>query len=151
MGVRLPEVESVEDLVNRTVNLTPHAITLVLGKGGVAQIPPSGKVFRLDEKEVVVGELCGIPVVEKEYELPPLENFPELQNPDLIILVSQKVLEALQPLIDKGEIKAFVISPDTGKRVVRDTEGRIIGTEGLVTRIPRLEGESHEGKKKKLR
>ncbi|MEM2460026.1 MAG: hypothetical protein QXV20_02010 [Candidatus Hadarchaeales archaeon] len=151
MGVRLPEVESIEDLVNRTVNLTPHAVTLVLQSGGVAKIPPSGKVFRLDEKEVVVGELCGIPVVEKEYELPPLENFPELRDPSRIIIVSQKVLEALQPLIDKGEIKAFVVSPDTGKRVVRDTEGRIIGTEGLVTRVPRLEVESHGGKKKRLR
>ncbi|MEM2265212.1 MAG: hypothetical protein QW687_00065 [Candidatus Hadarchaeales archaeon] len=105
----------------------------------------------MDEKEVVVGELCGIPVVEKEYELPPLENFPELRDPSRIIIVSQKVLEALQPLIDKGEIKAFVVSPDTGKRVVRDTEGRIIGTEGLVTRVPRLEVESHGGKKKRLR
>lgn len=151
MGVRLPEVESVEDLVNRAVNLTPHTVTLVLEEGGVVQIPPSGKVFRLEEEEVEVGRLHGIPVVEKVYKLPPLENFPELQDPDRIVIVSLVVLEALKPLINEGRIKAFVVAPDTGKRVVRDTEGRIIGTGGLVTKIPTLEVESHGGKKKKLR
>ena len=107
----------------KLVNLTPHSITIMDSEEKVVvEIPPSGKILRLEETVVEAGEIDGIPLVRKVYgvpELPPRE-------PDTVYVVAPLLLQYVR--------RADFVAPDTGPQsVVRDAEGRIIGVKRFMT------------------
>jgi len=115
------------------VNLTPHPITVFVGDRQTT-IPPSGKVLRAEENdsEPFIFEVEGMGCfegVERKLELNQTLVKIFAENPDILFIVSLPLLELLR----QHDANLFnVAAPDTGKRVVRDSEGRIIGTKGFV-------------------
>ena len=102
----------------RFVNLTPHKITIQTRELGAIDIPPSGKVLRLQTLSEEVGKIEGIPVVRVSYGKPEFEP-PVRENTYYIVST---------PVIEHFSREDF-IAPDTSPEgVVRDTSGRIIGT-----------------------
>ena len=116
----------------KIVNLTPHAITIILPDGQKLEIPPSGTVARVSVKAKEVGKLeyagMEVPIVKLEYG--DVVGLPEPQE-GTIYLVSTLVLMALK---DKGIKRNDVFSPDTSpESAIRDSQGRIIGVRRLQT------------------
>ena len=112
------------------LNLTPHAITILLDDGREVNIPPSGDVARVKTTAIPAGtvgpeciptvrqRLGKVTVVTKGGAVIPFEEY-ATQRPDTIFVVSLIVLRALQ-----GE--PYVVAPDTGPAsAVRDEYGRI--------------------------
>ncbi len=115
----------------RIVNLTPHPINIAVKDGRTIEIPPSGKSLRLLEVDeptdpVLIGN-DEVEVVKRSFSLP--ENFPELDDPDVIAIVSLPVLMALR----NRPIAARIVAPDTGSGAVRDEKGNIIAVKRFVT------------------
>lgn len=112
----------------KIVNLTPHALNLVVGDRTVT-IPPSGTVARVNVTRTVVDTVSvdgvEIPINETVYgEVvglpdPAVLNIPELQ-PDTVYIVSALVAQAAK--------RPDVLIPDD---LVRDEAGRVIGARAL--------------------
>lgn len=99
------------------VNLTPHPITIEVGKGQI-KIEPSGVVPRAKQTEKDCGEINGIPVVKMTFG--EVENMPAPKE-NTIFIVSAITAQALKNRDD-------VFAP---AHPVRDAEGRIIGCRAL--------------------
>lgn len=102
------------------INLTPHALTLVLPDGSTVTIPPSGVVARVTTEEVVVGQVAGVPLVERRFGA--VDGLPEDGTP---CLVSALVAGAVPGR--KG-----VYAPDTGSTALRNEKGHITAVTRLV-------------------
>lgn len=106
------------------LNLTPHAITLVIdcdGKKCQTVVPPSGTVARVAMVERLTGRsINGIPVIERIAG--EVTGLPE--NGELC-LVSSMVLSACQG-------RQNVFAPDTGPTAIRDDKGNIVAVTRLV-------------------
>ncbi len=61
----------------KLINLTPHPV-VVLDDGGkkILEIPPSGKVARVEVKREPVGTLNGVPLVRNSYGEPVVGDLP---------------------------------------------------------------------------
>lgn len=112
----------------KLINMTPHKVTIRKKDGSEVSIEPSGKVFRLEERDEVIGEIDGIEVVKREFTLSELPS--EFDDDDAVILVSLPALLALRAAQIKT--KATILAPDTGSGAIRDAEGRIVGTKRLI-------------------
>jgi hypothetical protein len=106
-------------------NLTPHAITVVIGEHFVT-FPPSGMVARVEAVESAAEPLCdelgntAIPVVRRTTGR--VVGLPDDGGP---YLVSAMVLAACP-----GRLGVF--APDTGATAVRDAKGQIVAVRRLV-------------------
>ena len=100
------------------INLTPHALVIVLKDGSKITIDPSGIIPRVSTTVVQVGEEGGIPLFRTEYgqvtDLPPAE--------DGKLFVVSGLLKAACP--DRKDLL-------TPAKQIRDEAGRVIGCEGL--------------------
>ena len=101
------------------VNLTPHAVTIVLPSGDTVTLPPSGTVARCSTSSEVVGEVNGIPVSRVSYG--EVVGLPEM-TPYTRFVVSGLVRSAVP---HRGD----VFSPGD---LVRDAGGNVVGCRGLV-------------------
>lgn len=99
------------------VNLTPHVLNLRNSAGEMVEIAPSGTVARVSETIVELETVAGFKVAAKTYG--DVENLPDAA-PDTIYVVSALVLQRVN--------RPDVFAPGTA---IRDTEGKIIGAEGL--------------------
>ena len=101
------------------VNLTPHAIDVVVHEGSAAiSIPASGAVARVAQSSDLVGEIAGIPVFQNSYG--DVEGIPAPQD-GTVYIVSAMAAQAV-----RGRDDVLVPGP-----AVRDADGRIIGCNGL--------------------
>jgi len=118
--------------MTKIVNLTPHEIDFMLEDGTEIKIPPSGRVARLEEETKVIGEIDGIPVVQKQLKI--LQGLPEPQ-PDTIYIVSlvvaQKVKEMNQYHTAKHEFSKIRDDIYIIGESIRDEAGRIVGAKSL--------------------
>ena len=101
------------------VNLTPHAVTIVLPIGDTVTLPPSGTVARCSTSSEVVGEVNGIPVSRVSYG--EVVGLPEATEGTMFV-VSALVRSAVPHRKD-------VASPGD---LVRDAAGAVVGCKGLV-------------------
>jgi hypothetical protein len=99
----------------KIINLTPHKVN-VAGK----EIESSG-VARIQESNVAVGEIDGIPIVRQVRGS--VEGLPDFEY-GVYYIVSRPVFDALSrsDLLAIGE-------------TIRDSEGRVVGAKNLVGRI----------------
>ena len=102
------------------INLTPHALSVQLPDGSTTTIPPSGVVARVTTEEVVVGQVVGVPVVERRFGA--VEGLPDEGVP---CLVSALVAGAVPGR--KG-----VYAPDTGPTAIRNDKGHVVAVTRLV-------------------
>lgn len=100
------------------VNLTPHAIVIVVGDTTLT-IPPSGRVARVTSTSSPVGEVEGVPLHRVEFG-----QVEGLDNPQegIVQIVSAMVRAALPG-------RADLASPGD---LVRDSAGQVIGCRGLI-------------------
>jgi len=112
------------------VNLTPHAIDIITDEKSLSgfNIPPSGKILRLKEKDTILPKNDNVnddfDIITREYQLEDLDNIAPIIE-GIRYLVSSLVL----PYV-KGRNDMF--SPDTGSGAVRNMDGKIIGTKRLI-------------------
>jgi len=120
----------------RILNMTPHAINVELPDGRRIEIPPSGKVFRLNEKDEPAGtvsvqvadETVEVEVVRREFVL---ANYEELFDEDVVAIVS---LPSLISIRQAGiQTKATIVAPDTGATAIRDERGQIVAVRRFIT------------------
>jgi hypothetical protein len=91
--------------------------------GEWVEVPPSGKIARVETEQKKVEEVDGIPVYLVKYGKP--RDLPEPQK-DTVYLVSQLVLQCLSGRPD-------VLAPDTSPTgAIRDNKGQIIGVKALI-------------------
>lgn len=102
------------------LNLTPHPITVRRPDGTETVYPPSGTVARVAMTEEVVGDLDGVPVVQRTPGQ--VTGLPDDGTP---CLVSSMVLAAVP-----GRPNTF--APDTGATAIRDDAGQIVAVTRLV-------------------
>ena len=114
------------------INLTPHAITIILDDGDdtAVTIQPSGSIARvaMDEQKVrPIEDEHGngvVPVITRKAGAVTGLPRPELGK---YVLVSGMVLDDLA-----GQSRFDVFAPDTGAGAVRDEVGRIVAVRRLV-------------------
>ncbi len=102
------------------LNLTPHAITLRRSDGSEVVFPPSGTVARVTTREVVKGEVDGVPVVRTEYGA--VEGLPEEGTPCLVSAIVRMAVPG----------RRGVYSPDTGPTAIRDERGQVVAVTRLI-------------------
>jgi len=110
------------------VNLTPHDIVIYDEDGETVKlvIKPSGKVARVTVKRKKVGKINGVPVYRNEFS--EVEGLP-FPKRGVVYIVSILVQQALKL---RGIKRKDIVSPDTSPEgVVRDKNGRILGTKGF--------------------
>jgi len=121
--------------MRKFVNLTPHEVRIFCDSGEEVVVPPSGKIFRLDEEDEVIGKVNGIEIVRRTFKVP--MNVKEMfDDPEAIYIVSLPALMALKTVRkEHPELMDIVTicAPDTGAGAVRDEQGRIVGTRRLIT------------------
>ena len=101
------------------VNLTPHALNLILASGEVRTVAPSGNVARCATVSEVVGEVNGVALSRTTYG--EVVGLPEATEGTLFV-VSALVRSAVPHRKD-------VASPGD---LVRDAGGNVVGCKGLV-------------------
>ena len=120
--------------MTKFVNLTPHKIALYRKDGSTIEIEPSGKVFRLEERDRVIANVEGIDIVAREFVIP-TEVKSYFDDPRAVYIVSLPALMALATL-EKAHPElmdiSWIVAPDTGSGAVRDEQGRIIGTRRFI-------------------
>lgn len=108
------------------INLTAHAINVILGEKEIAF--PSQGLARVKTEEKETEKINGIPVVKTVYT--DVEGLPEPEE-DTIYLVSTLVLQALKA---NGIERPDCLAPNTGlSGAIRDDQGRIVGVRGFQT------------------
>lgn len=100
------------------INLTPHALNLRAADGSIQVIPPSGQVARVAETRVALPPVAGLSVSRATYGA--VEGLPD-PTEGKIFVVSGMVLAAVPH-------RADVFAPGPA---IRDSEGKIIGADGL--------------------
>jgi len=121
--------------MRKFVNLTPHEIKIITTSGREIIVPPSGKVFRLEEEDEAMGDIEGIEVVRRTFKVP-AEAKEMFDDPEAVYIVSLPALMALKTVRkEHPELMDIVTicAPDTGAGAVRDEQGRIVGTRRLIT------------------
>lgn len=111
----------------RLINLTPHAIRIVVGDSELI-VPPSGQVARVSQGYRDLGTLAfgdvDVSVVATTYGdiigLPP-------EEPGVFYITSAIVAQAAWAM---GRLD--VLAPDTGAGAIRDEEGKIVGVTRLI-------------------
>ena len=103
------------------VNLTPHALSLIVGPETVT-VPPSGTVARVTVTREPAGAVTvdGVQVPLYRTTYGAVEGLPDPQ-PDTLYVVSALVASAARGRDD-------LVVPDD---LVRDEQGRVIGARGL--------------------
>ena len=99
-------------------NLTPHAITIVYGRGKIVRVIESSGSVRLASKTVSQGETDGIPLSKTVFGEP--VGLPEF-NCDTLLIVSQLVKNAFP-------MRSDLVVP---AEMVRDEKGAILGCKSL--------------------
>ena len=117
--------------MRKFVNLTPHPITIFRTDGSTVNVEPSGKVFRLREKDVIVTEIDGVSVVHRQFYIAP-EDLEVFSDPSAVYIVSLPALIALSTIKDPNLSKFTIVAPDTGRGGVRDEKGNIVGTKNFI-------------------
>lgn len=113
----------------RFINLTPHEITVFIDSNNTLKIPPSGTIARVEQKEIQVGSVNGIPIYKTVYG--EVVGLPAPQE-NTIYIVSLLVLQALQA---HGVSRDDVVAPNTAPTpvgAVRDATGKIIGVKSFI-------------------
>jgi len=121
----------------KILNLTPHPIVIRRKDGSEITIEPSGLVWRLKEEDVditrVVGlDTGGIEVVARRFSVDMSTMPQEIWSADIVI-VSLPMLLSLKAALRPVPTKPLFCAPDTGSGVIRDEQGRIVGTTRLIT------------------
>jgi hypothetical protein len=102
------------------VNTTPHPIKIIL-QGEVLEIPAAKQPLRLREETKFIGIAGNIPLYEKEFfledDLPPEDD-----KEEILYIVPAIIAQAL-----RRKRRDLVVPHD----FVRDTNGNIIGCQGL--------------------
>ena len=123
--------------MTKLVNLTPHEIDIMNDKNEVVmKIPPSGKIARVTEDNLLQGHVNEIPLYYKAYkemieELPD-PVYPKNRNPDslewydycTLYIVSLPVAQVVGNTTNRHDM---LIVGDS----VRNEKGEIIGTRSL--------------------
>jgi hypothetical protein len=115
----------------RFVNLTPHAVTVFRNDGSSFTIEPSGKVFRLRERDVVTANIDGVDVVRRQFYIAP-EDLELFNDPSAVYIVSLPALMGLATITEPDLSQFWIVAPDTGGGAVRDEKGNITGTRHFV-------------------
>ena len=101
------------------VNLTPHPVVIFFEDGTTHEIPPAGRIARVETVVEKAGNVLvsgkEVPLMKQRYGK--VIGLPELQE-DVLYIVSNVVAQAVA-----GKRKDVVIPAD----FVRDEQGRIIG------------------------
>ena len=100
------------------VDLTPHAIDIVVSDNDVVSIPPSGLICRRDEVITPLEPLDGIPLTKVSYG--DVYDIPK-EIKGIKLIVSRMIKDALP---DRNDL----LVPGM---LVRDKEGRILGCGSL--------------------
>lgn len=100
------------------INLTPHTLNILDGKGEILTLAATGQVARVAETRVPSGEIDGIPVDGLRFG--EVTGLPAPQD-GVTYIVSALVAKATAN-------RADVVSPGAP---VRDDTGQIIGARGL--------------------
>jgi len=110
--------------ITKMINLTKHPISLI-GKAGITEIPPSGKIARIKFKKKSLRLVEGLPVPVNPLSEPEfIEGLPDPQE-GTVYLVSRLVITHIRSRPD-------VFAPDTSwGSTVRNNFGDIVG----VTRL----------------
>lgn len=104
------------------INLTPHAITVVVGNEKIVY-PASGTIARVATVEIQTNTLHGIPVFKQEYGS--VESLP-MPDPNVdAYIVSAVVLAALK------KTRHDVVAPNTGPTAIREN-GQIVAVRSFV-------------------
>lgn len=101
------------------INLTPHAINVLEG-GKMLEIPASGIIARLEQKDKKVGVVNGIDCYQTVYG--EITNLPA-EKEDTIYIVSFLVLNKAN--------RRDLVSPS---QLLRDEIGKIIGCKGFTVK-----------------
>ncbi len=105
------------------VNLTPHRITIEYENGERVSVEPTLPSARIQQKNVIVGQIDGISVSKVEYG--EVENLPDAEVGKIYIvsaIVSQQC-----------PLRGDVFAPDTGPTAIRNESGHIVAVRGLVS------------------
>lgn len=104
------------------INLTPHKINIVDEEGNVVKIFESSGVARAAQKDVEIGMLEGIPIIETEFGKP--VNLPEY-NQGTYYIVS--AITAKAAYLSGRNTQDLLLTAKT----VRNDDGQIIGCQAL--------------------
>ncbi len=113
------------------INCTPHDVHVHLADGKFVTYPPSGTVVRMQSAEQVLMRTLdnGVPVKGAQ-QFTSVVDIPKGHAP---IIVSMPVGQFLQ----QARCERHVYGPDTSPAgAIRDDQGRIVGTRGLVQYCP---------------
>lgn len=97
------------------VNLTPHAVKVILDNGKEKVYLPTGNVARIKESRFRGSEIDGVPLNRKEFG--EVEYLPAAA-PHRVHIVSSQVVEYMRGM------RSDLVAPDD---LVRDDKGFIIG------------------------
>lgn len=104
--------------MSNIINLTPHAVTVIVEGQGTREFPKSGTIARVSETATSTGDVAGIPKFSKSFG--EVTGVPE-PTPDTFYIVSGLVAAALPNRKD-------LLVPHG---LVRDDKGNIIGCQGF--------------------
>ena len=104
------------------INLTPHEISIVNEEGNVIKVFESAGVARAAQKDVEIGMLEGIPIIETEFGKP--VNLPEY-NQGTYYIVS--AITAKAAYLSGRNTQDLLLTAKT----VRSGDGQIIGCQAL--------------------
>ena len=113
--------EEVKKMTN-IINLTPHKINIVDEEGNVVKIFESSGEARAAQKDVEIGTLEGIPIIETEFGKP--VNLPEY-NQGTYYIVS--AITAKAAYLSGRNTQDLLLTAKT----VRNDDGQIIGCQAL--------------------
>lgn len=105
------------------VNRTPHELNVQREDGSFLNIPASGTIARVGQKEKIIDSLEGINITQQYFERY-VSGVPEYQGPFTFFIVSRIVASALAEAGRTNDI--LVPGP-----AVRDDNGKIIGCRGF--------------------
>lgn len=104
------------------INLTPHEISIVNEEGNVIKVFESKGEARAAQKDVEIGMLEGIPIIETEFGEP--VGLPEY-NPETYYIVS--AITAKAAYLSGRNMQDLLLTAKT----VRNDDGQIIGCQAL--------------------
>lgn len=104
--------------MTKLINLTPHVLNIIAADGSTVDIQPSGNVARVSSISIIVDNFSGINVTRQTFGK--VMGLPDAQD-GVVLIVSRMVKDRVP---DRND----VMVPGAP---VRDTEGKIIGANGL--------------------
>ena len=104
------------------INLTPHPVNIVNEEGNVIKVFESAGVARAAQKDVEIGRLEGIPIIETEFGEP--IGLPEYSQGTYYIV---SAITAKAASLSGRNTQDLLL---TGK-TVRNSDGQIIGCQAL--------------------